>query len=141
MRTGPDGVPGAATPSPPRARSFAFSRLFGGTWLAYTSYGVLLAVLPIAELTEGGGPLLATLVIGAPLLAQTLASWGWGWLADRTGGRRGPLVVATVVQALIFLSFPALTATELFVVRVAQSALIGSVVLATAQATEDPSAS
>ena len=141
MRAGPDGSPTAATPASPRARPFAFSRLFGGTWLAYTSYGVLLAVLPIAELTEGGGPLLATLVIGAPLLAQTLASWGWGWLADRTGARRGPLVVATVVQALIFLSFPALTATELFVVRVAQSALFGSVVLATAQATEDPSAS
>ena len=141
MRTGPDGVPGAATPSPPRARSFAFSRLFGGTWLAYTSYGVLLAVLPIAELAEGGGPLLATLVIGAPLLAQTLASWGWGWLADRTGSRRAPLVVATATQALMFLAFPALGAPELFGVRVVQSALFGSIVLATTQATEDPTAS
>ena len=141
MRTGPDGVPAAAASPPTGTRPFAFSRLFGGTWLAYTSYGVLLAVLPIAELAEGGGPLLATLVIGAPLLAQTLASWGWGWLADRTGSRRAPLVVATAAQALMFLAFPSLNAPELFFVRVAQSALFGSIVLATTQATEDPSAS
>ena len=143
MRTGPDGSPGRAdSPSPsPAARPFAFSRLFGGTWLAYTSYGVLLAVLPIAELAEGGGPLLATLIIGAPLLAQTLASWGWGWLADRTGSRRVPLVAATAAQALLFLAFPVLDAPELFFVRVAQSALFGAIVLATTQATEDPSVS
>ena len=130
-----------ATASLRGARPFAFSRLFGGTWLAYTSYGVLLAVLPIAELAEGGGPLLATLIIGAPLLAQTLASWGWGWLADRTGSRRAPLVLATAAQAVMLLSLPALNAPALFVVRVAQAALFGSIVLATTQATEDPSAS
>ena len=142
MRPEPDGGPGASAASlPPRSRPFAFSRLFGGTWLAYTSYGVLLAVLPIAELAEGGGPLLATLVIGAPLLAQTLASWGWGWLADRTGTRRTPLVLATATQALMFLAFPTLDAPELFAVRVVQAALFGSIVLATTQATEDPSAS
>jgi MFS family permease len=84
---------------------------------------------------------LATLVIGAPLLAQTLASWGWGWLADRTGTRRAPLVLAMAVQAPLFLAFPVLNAPELFGVRLVQSALFGSVVLATTQATEDPTAS
>jgi MFS family permease len=120
---------------------FSFLRLLGGTWLSYTTYAVLLAVLPLAELAEGGGPLLATLVVGAPLLAQTLASWGWGWLADRTGTRRAPLVVAIAVQAPLFLTFPVLNAPELFAVRLVQSALFGSVVLATTQATEDPTAS
>lgn len=131
-------------PAPRTARSpipFSFGRLFAGNWLAYASYGVLTAVLPIAELAEGGGPLLATLVIGAPLLAQTAASWGWGWLADRTGARRGPLVLAVLFQAPLFALFPLVGPTGLFTVRIVQSALFGSVVLATTQATEDPSAS
>jgi MFS family permease len=110
-------------------------------WLAYTSYGILLAVLPLAELSEGGGPVLATLVIGAPLLAQTLSSWGWGWLADRTGARRGPLVIAALLQAPLFAILPLVGAFDLFLVRIVQSALFGSVVLATTQATEDASAS
>jgi len=121
----------------PSSRPFSFSRLFGGTWLTYTSFGILLAVLPIAELSEGGGPILATLVLGAPLLAQTLSSWGWGWLADRTGGRRGPLVLATALQLPLFLTFPLLGALTLFLVRIVQSALFGSIVLATTQATEE----
>jgi len=128
-------------PSRKRSRPFSFGHLFGGTWLAYTSFGILIAVLPLAEISEGGGPLLATLVIGAPLLAQTLSSWGWGWLADRTGARRGPLVVATVLQAPLFAVFPLVGPLGLFSVRVAQSALFGSVVLATTQATEDETAS
>ncbi len=132
-------VPPAA-PSRP-SRPFSFGRLFGGTWLAFANYSVLIAVLPIAELTEGGGPVLATLIIGAPLLAQTLASWGWGWLADRTRTRRGPLVVAMLLQAPLFFSFPLLNAPELFAVRVAQATLFGAIVLATTQATEDPSVS
>ncbi|HXW67287.1 MAG TPA: MFS transporter [Thermoplasmata archaeon] len=124
-----------------RPRPFSFAPLFAGNWLAYASYGVLLAVLPIAELGEGGGPLLATLVLGAPLLAQTVASWGWGWLGDRIGARRSPLVVGALLQAPLFLVFPLLGPLALFAVRIAQSALFGSVVLATTQATEDPSAS
>jgi len=123
------------------SRPFSFGHLFGGTWLAYTSYGILLAVLPLAEISEGGGPLLATLVIGAPLLAQTLSSWGWGWLADRTGARRGPLVLAAVLQAPLFAVFPLLGPFGLFAVRIVQSALFGSIVLATTQATEDRTAS
>lgn len=124
-----------------RPRPFSFGRLFAGTWLAYTSYGILLAVLPLAEISEGGGPVLATLVIGAPLLAQTLSSWGWGWLADRTGARRGPLVFAAVMQAPLLAILPWVGPLGLFVVRIVQSALFGSVVLATTQATEDARAS
>jgi MFS family permease len=122
-------------------RPFSFPRLFAGAWLGYTTYAVLLAVLPLAELSEGGGPLLATLVIGAPLLTQTLTSWGWGWVADRTGARRGPLSLAMAAQTPLFALFPVLTAPELFVVRLLQSAFFGAVVLATTQATEDPLAS
>jgi MFS family permease len=129
--------------SPPRtvARPFSFGRLFAGTWLAYASYGVLIAVLPLAEIAEGGGPILATLVLGAPLLAQTVGSWGWGWLADRTGARRGPLVVATIFQAPLLAAFPFLGPVGLFGVRIAQSALFGSLVLATTQATEEKAVS
>jgi MFS family permease len=127
--------PGRAT------RPFSFGRLFAGTWLGYASYGVLLAVLPLAEIAEGGGPLLATLVIGAPLLAQTLAAYGWGALADRTGARRVPLVLATLAEAPLFAVFPLLGPGGLFAVRIAQSALFGAIVLATTQATEDPRAS
>jgi MFS family permease len=137
MRSAPEQG-GNATGS---SRPFSFSRLFGGTWLSYTSYGVLLAVLPLAEISEGGGPILATLVIGAPLLAQTLSSWGWGWLADRTGARRGPLVAATALQVPLFAIFPLLGPFGLFGVRVVQSALFGALVLATTQATEERDAS
>ncbi len=141
MRPTAEVAPPRRMGAPSDTRPFSFVRLFGGTWLSYSTYAVLLAVLPLAELAEGGGPLLATLVIGAPLLAQTLASWGWGWLADRTGARRRPLVLAMAVQAPMFLAFPVLDAPELFLVRLAQSALFGSVVLATTQATEDPAVS
>jgi len=139
MGVGAAGVPGSAVSSKAVRRPFSFGRLFGGTWLAYTSYGILLAVLPLAELSEGGGPILATLVLGAPLLAQTLSSWAWGWLADRTGARRAPLVLATVLQAPLFLAFPLLGPLALFSVRIVQSALFGALVLATTQATEERS--
>ena len=129
--------PGIGAPGRGPVRSFSFRHLFAGTWLAYTSFGVLIAVLPLAELSEGGGPLLATLVVGAPLLAQTVASWGWGWLADRTGARRSPLVVATLLQVPLFATFPLVGPLGLFGVRIAQSALFGSLVLATTQATEE----
>ncbi len=139
MRSGPE--PPAGDPAGSGARPFSFGPLFGGTWLAYASYGVLTAVLPLAEIAEGGGPILATLVLGAPLLAQTLASWGWGWLADRTGARRAPVVLATLLQVPLFAAFPVLGPVGLFSVRIAQSALFGALVLVTTQATEDPSAS
>ncbi|HYB79627.1 MAG TPA: MFS transporter [Thermoplasmata archaeon] len=128
-------------PAPRTGRPFSFGLLFGGNWLAYTSYGILLAVLPLAELSEGGGPILATLVVGAPLLAQTLASWGWGWLADRTGARRAPLVIATALQVPLFATFPLVGPIGLFTVRIVQSALFGALVLATTQATEERAAS
>ena len=141
MPPAPDRPLEVTASTPASARPFSFGRLFGGTWLAYTSYGILLAVLPLAELSEGGGPILATLVLGAPLLAQTLSSWGWGWLADRTGARRGPLVLATLLQAPLFATFSFVGPIGLFTVRIVQSALFGSVVLATTQATEDRAAS
>lgn len=137
MRSAPESPEPPGPPALRRARPFSFAPLFGGTWLSYTSYGILLAVLPLAELSEGGGPLLATLVIGTPLLAQTLASWGWGWLADRTGARRVPLVLATLLEVPLFLTFPLVGPLGLFAVRVAQSALFGSLVLATTVATEE----
>ncbi len=141
MPPAPEPSLGVTASIPGASRPFSFGRLFGGTWLAYTSFGILLAVLPLAELSEGGGPILATLVLGAPLLAQTLSSWGWGWLADRTGARRGPLVIATLLQAPLFATFPFVGPLGLFTVRIVQSALFGSVVLATTQATEDRAAS
>jgi MFS family permease len=141
MRSAPEDDPAEGPAAPRGSRPFSFGHLFGGTWLAYTSYGILLAVLPLAEIAEGGGPVLATLVIGAPLLAQTLSSWGWGWLADRTGARRGPLVLATALQVPLFATFPLLGPVGLFSVRIVQSALFGSLVLATTQATEQRSTS
>jgi len=137
MRSASDSATGVTMPAPGSGRPFSFARLFGGTWLAYTSFGILLAVLPLAELSEGGGPILATLVVGAPLLAQTLASWGWGWLADRTGARRAPLVIATALQVPLFATFPLVGPVGLFTVRIVQSALFGALVLATTQATEE----
>lgn len=139
MEPTPESGPVSGLRAAAMGRPFSFGRLFGGTWLAYTNYGILLAVLPLAELSEGGGPILATLVLGAPLLAQTLSSWAWGWLADRTGTRRAPLVLATALQAPLFLTFPLLSAVDLFVLRIVQSALFGSLVLATTQATEERS--
>ncbi|MGI0070598.1 MAG: MFS transporter [Thermoplasmata archaeon] len=124
-----------------RPRPFSFLRLSAATWLAYTSYGVLLALLPFSELNEGGGPLLATLVVGAPLLSQTLASYGWGWLSDRWGRRRELLAVGLALQAPLFLLLPVVGPVGLLGDRIAQSALFGVVVLATTLATEDTGAS
>lgn len=124
---------GGALPRP----GFSFARVAAGTWLAYASYGVLIAVLPFAELDLGGGPLLATLVLGAPLASQTLASYGWGWWSDRRGDRRRLLVAATALEAPLFLLLPLTGALGIFAIRVLQSALFGSVVLATTVATEE----
>lgn len=118
--------------------SFSFARVAAGAWLAYASYGVLIVILPFAELNLGGGPFLAALVLGAPLASQTLASYGWGWLSDRRGDRRVLLVVATAAQAPLFLLFPLSGAIGVFAVRIVQSALFGAVVLATTVATEEP---
>ncbi len=122
-------------------RVFSFRRVTAATWLAYTSYGVLLAVLPFAELHEGGGPLLATLIVGAPLLSQTLASYGWGWLSDRWGRRRELLAVGLGLQVPLFLLLPAVGPLGLLGVRVAQSGFFGAIVLATTLATEEATAS
>jgi MFS family permease len=123
------------------SRGFSFQRLSAATFLAYTSYGVQLAVLPFAELNEGGGPLLATLVLGAPLLSQTLASFGWGWLSDRLGRRRELLAVGLALQAPLFLAEPFLGPLGLFGARILQSAFFGAVVLTTTLATEEPAVS
>jgi MFS family permease len=120
------------------ARAFSFTKLVAGVLLLNASSGVLFAVLPLFEVQEGGGPLLATLIVGAPLLAQILATFLWGTLSDRWGRRREFLTGGVLGQSVLFLAYPFLGPTGLLVVRIVQVFLGAASSLATTVATEDP---
>jgi MFS family permease len=120
-------------------RRFSFARLVVGVLLLNAASGVLFAVLPIFEVQEGGGPLLATLIVGAPLSAQILATFLWGALSDRLGRRRELLVGGIVGQSVLFLAYPFLGPIGLLLVRIVQVFLGATSTLATTVATEDPS--
>jgi MFS family permease len=123
----------------PVRRAFSFPRLAAGVLLAYTSFGVLLtAILPLVELDEGGGPLLATMIVAAPLFAQTLGSFAWGWISDRWGRRGPPLVLGTAAVGSLFVLYPLLDPIGLLAVRIVQAGAFGSIILASATATEEP---
>ena len=122
----------------PTQRRFSFSRLVAGVLFLNASSGVLFAVLPLFEIQEGGGPLLATLIVGAPLLAQILATFLWGTLSDRFGRRRELLTGGVLGQSILFLTYPFLGPTGLLVVRIVQVFLGAASTLATTIATEDP---
>ncbi len=119
-------------------RRFSFTRLVAGVLFLNASSGVLFAVLPLFEIQEGGGPLLATLIVGAPLLAQVLATFLWGTLSDRWGRRREFLTGGILGQSALFLAYPFLDPAGLLVVRIVQVFLGASSALATTIATEDP---
>jgi MFS family permease len=118
--------------------AFSFRRLAAGVLLLNASSGVLFAVLPLIEVQEGGGPLLATLIIGAPLLAQVLATFLWGALSDRWGRRRELLTIGILGQSVLFLTYPFLDPVGLLLVRILQVFLGATSALATTVATEDP---
>lgn len=123
----------------PTARAFSFTRLVAGVLLLNASSGVLFAVLPLFEVQEGGGPVLATLIVGAPLLAQVLATFLWGMLSDRWGRRREFLTGGILGQSALLLTYPFLGPSALLAVRIVQVFLGASSTLATTVATEDPS--
>lgn len=102
---------------------------------------MLFAVLPLLEVQEGGGPLLATLIVGAPLVAQILATFLWGMLSDRWGRRRELLTVGVLGQSALFLAYPFVDPVGLLLVRIVQVFLGAASALATTVATEDPTRS
>ncbi len=116
---------------------FSFPRLIVGILLLNASGGVLFAVLPLLEIREGGGPLLATLISGAPLAAQVLATFVWGALSDRWGRRRELLAGGVLGQSVLFLTYPFLDPITLLLVRILQVFLGATSVLANTVATED----
>lgn len=119
--------------------AFSFRRLAMGALLFNAAGGILYAVLPIFELRQPGvGPLLATLVIAVPLLAQTLATPLWGAVSDRWGKRRELLAMGVLAQSAVFLVYPFLTPLSLLLVRVLQVFLGATSTLAFAVVTEDP---
>ncbi len=133
---------GSDRPREPRSgrrAPFSFRRLVLGVLLLNASGGVLFAVLPIIEIQEGGGPLLATLIVGAPLVAQILATFLWGALSDRWGRRRELLVAGVLGQSVLFLVYPFLDPVSLLLVRIVQVFLGATSALATTVVTEDPS--
>jgi MFS family permease len=122
-------------------RSFSFGRLIAGIVFLNAASGVLFAVLPLLEVTEGGGPLLATLIVGAPLLAQVLATFLWGALSDRWGRRRELLTIGILGESVLFLAYPFLNPIGLLAVRIIQVFLGAASILATTVVTEDPTRS
>jgi MFS family permease len=107
--------------------------------LSNLASGVLFVVLPLLVLKENSGPLLATLIIVAPLLAQTVAAFLWGALSDRLGRRREILVVGAVGAAVLYLLFPLVPPVALLLLRTLQAALIATTTLVYALTSEGSS--
>ena len=121
--------------------AFSFRRLVAGVVLGNLASGVLFVVLPLLVLKENSGPLLATLIIVAPLLAQTFASFFWGALSDRLGRRREILVFGAIGAAVLYLAFPLVSPTVLLLLRTLQAALIATSTLVYALTSEGSSGS
>lgn len=106
--------------------AFSFRRFTLGVVLSNLASGVLFAVLPLLVLDENSGPLLATLIVVAPLLAQTFASFLWGALSDYLGRRTSVLVVGALGAAALYLTFPFVSPVTLLLLRTAQAALLAT---------------
>jgi MFS family permease len=104
--------------------------------LSNLASGVLFVVLPLLVLKENSGPLLATLIIVAPLLAQTFASFLWGALSDRLGRRREILVAGALGAAILYVFFPLVSPPVLLLLRTLQAALIATSTLVYALSSE-----
>ncbi len=116
--------------------AFSFRRLVIGVLLSNIAGGVLFVVLPLMVLRRDSGPLLATLIIVAPLLAQTLASFGWGALSDHLGRRREIMVAGAIGAAVLYLFFPLASPTVLLLLRTLQAALLATSTLVYALTSE-----
>ena len=81
-----------------RLSAFYFAHFFhAGGFVAY---------FPLYLAWRGFGAVEIAWILAAPQIARTFAPAGWGWLADRTGMRRGVVVLACAAAAAGFAVLP-----------------------------------
>lgn len=98
-------------------------------YFAHFAYaGVVLAYFPLYLASRGLLPAEIAAVVALPQLARIFAPAAWGWLADRTGARRGIVAFSCAASAACFAALP-WAATP-----VAIAVLVGAMGLASAAA-------
>ena len=79
----------------------------GAYYFAYFTYaGVLAPYFTLWLVAQGHGAGDIALIMAMPQLARIFAPAAWGWIADRTGWRKGVVVIASLA---VFLGFASLT--------------------------------
>lgn len=83
---------------PVRLSAFYFAHFFhGGGFVAY---------FPLYLAWRGFGVVEIAWILALPQLARTFAPGAWGWIADRSGARRGVVVFSCAAAAGCFLALP-----------------------------------
>jgi len=76
-------------------------------YFAHFAYaGVVLAYFPLYLASRGLQPAEIAAVVALPQLARIFAPAAWGWLADRSGARRGIVALACAASAAGFAALP-----------------------------------
>ena len=83
---------------PVRLSAFYFAHFFhGGGFVAY---------FPLYLAWRGFGAVEIAWILALPQIARTFAPAAWGWIADRSGARRGVVVLSCAAAAGGFLALP-----------------------------------
>jgi PPP family 3-phenylpropionic acid transporter len=87
--------------------AFSLPARLGSFYFAYFAYvAAFVAYLPLYLASRGLDAGEIAFVLALPQLARIFAPSAWGWLADRTGARRGIVAFSCAVIAVCFLSLP-----------------------------------
>ena len=79
----------------------------GAYYFAYFTYaGVLAPYFTLWLVAQGHGAADIALIMAMPQVARIFAPAAWGWIADRTGWRKGVVVIAALA---VFLGFASLS--------------------------------
>jgi MFS transporter, PPP family, 3-phenylpropionic acid transporter len=104
-------------------------RLGAYYFLFFVTAGLVVAYLPPYLAARGLSASEIAWVLAAPQLARVLAPSAWGALADRTGGRRTIVVLASAANAACFALLPVMPGFAAIVVLTAATSLVATAAL------------
>jgi MFS transporter, PPP family, 3-phenylpropionic acid transporter len=82
------------------------SRLASFYFAHFVHGGFFVAYFPLYLAWRGLGAVEIAWILALPQIARTFAPAGWGWLADRTGAKRGVVVFSCAAAAAGFAALP-----------------------------------